>query len=225
VGKVIATLLSVATVASVAFAIVSPSASGRRPVSEGRSPVSVRIAERLGRTPRRIDAALPGLVDELVRSLQSGATLSGALVEAASVGGPLSEDLSSVADDLDSGAQIGVALGRWEERRPGTRVGQLGAAVGLALTTGGEPARLLGVVAESIRDELEVADEARALATQARASAAVVALAPVGFAVFVAPVRAGGFLGSGAGILIMVVGLLLDALGLWWMWRLSGPSR
>jgi Flp pilus assembly protein TadB len=81
------------------------------------------------------------------------------------------------------------------------------------------------VVAESIRDELEVADEARALATQARASAAVVALAPVGFAVFVAPVRAGGFLGSGAGILIMVVGLLLDALGLWWMWRLSGPSR
>ena len=86
-GKVIAALLSVATVASVAFAIVSPSASGRRPVSEGRSPASVRIAERLGRTPRRIDAALPGLVDELVRSLQSGATLSGALVEAASVGG------------------------------------------------------------------------------------------------------------------------------------------
>lgn len=224
-GKVIAALLSVATVGSVAFAIVSPSASGRRPAPERRSPVSVRLAERLGRTPRRIDAALPGLVDELVRSLQSGATLSGALVEAASVGGPLSEDLSSVADDLDSGAQISVALGRWEERRPGTRVGQLVAAVGLAFTTGGEPARLLGVVAESIRDELEVADEARALATQARASAAVVALAPVGFAVFVAPVRAGGFLGSGAGILIMVVGLLLDALGLWWMWRLSGPSR
>ncbi len=55
--------------------------------------------------------------------------------------------------------------------------------------------------------------------------AAVVALAPVGFAVFVAPVRSGGFLGSGAGILVVVVGLLLDALGLWWMWRLTGPSR
>jgi tight adherence protein B len=222
---VIAAVLSVATVGSVALAIVAPSGSGRLPASDVRSPVSKRLAERLGRTPRRIDAALPGLVDELVRSLQSGATLSGALVEAASVLGPLSEDLSSVADDLDSGAQVGVALGRWEERRPGTRVGQLVAAVGLALTTGGEPARLLGLVAESIRDELEVAEEARALATQARASAGVVALAPVGFAVFVAPVRAGGFLGSGAGIAVVVVGLLLDAVGLWWMWRLTGPSR
>jgi tight adherence protein B len=222
---VIAAVLSVATVGSVALAIVAPSGSGRLPASDVRSPVSKRLAERLGRTPRRIDAALPGLVDELVRSLQSGATLSGALVEAASVLGPLSEDLSSVADDLDSGAQVGVALGRWEERRPGTRVGQLVAAVGLALTTGGEPAHLLGLVAESIRDELEVAEEARALATQARASAGVVALAPVGFAVFVAPVRAGGFLGSGVGIAVVVVGLLLDAVGLWWMWRLTGPSR
>ena len=221
----IAALLSAATVGLVALAVVPPFGSGRLSAFEGWSPVSVRLAERLGRTPRRIDAALPGLVDELIRSLQSGATLSGALVEAASVGGPLAEDLSSVAEDLDSGAPVGVALGRWEERRPGTRVGQLVAAVGLALTTGGEPARLLGAVAESIRDELEVADEAQALATQARASAAVVALAPVGFAVFVAPVRSGGFLGSGAGILVVVVGLLLDALGLWWMWRLTGPSR
>jgi tight adherence protein B len=222
---VIAAVLSVATVGSVALAIVAPSGSGRLPASDVHSPMSKRLAERLGRTPRRIDAALPGLVDELVRSLQSGATLSGALVEAASVLGPLSEDLSSVADDLDSGAQVGVALGRWEERRPGTRVGQLVAAVGLALTTGGEPARLLGLVAESIRDELEVDEEARALATQARASAGVVALAPVGFAVFVAPVRSGGFLGSGAGIAVVVVGLVLDAIGLWWMWRLTGPSR
>ena len=206
----IAAVLSVATVGSVALAIVAPSGSGRLPASDVHSPMSKRLAERLGRTPRRIDAALPGLVDELVRSLQSGATLSGALVEAASVLGPLSEDLSSVVDDLDSGAQVGVALGRWEERRPGTRVGQLVAAVGLALTTGGEPARLLGLVAESIRDELEV-DE--------------VALAPVGFAVFVAPVRSGGFLGSGAGIAVVVVGLVLDAVGLWWMWRLTGPSR
>ena len=214
----IAAVLSVATVGSVALAIVAPSGSGRLPASDVHSPMSKRLAERLGRTPRRIDAALPGLVDELVRSLQSGATLSGALVEAASVLGPLSEDLSSVADDLDSGAQVGVALGRWEERRAGTRVGQLVAA-------GGEPARLLGLVAESIRDELEVDEEARALATQARASAGVVALAPVGFAVFVAPVRSGGFLGSGAGIAVVVVGLVLDAVGLWWMWRLTGPSR
>ena len=79
----IAALLSAATVGLVALAVVPPFGSGRLSAFEGRSPVSVRLAERLGRTPRRIDAALPGLVDELIRSLQSGATLSGALVEAA----------------------------------------------------------------------------------------------------------------------------------------------
>ena len=174
------------------------------------------------RTSHRVDRSLPGLVDELIRSLQSGSTLAGALVEAADDGGPVSADLQLVGADLRSGAPLGVALSRWAERRPGTRVGQLVAAVDLAVTTGGEPSRLLGTVGEAIRDELEVSEEARALATQARSSAAVVALAPVGFAMMMAPSGTAGFLTTGPGMVVLALGLVLDGVGLWWMWRLSG---
>ena len=170
----------------------------------------------------RVDRALPGLVDEIVRSLQTGSTLAGALVEAADDGGLLADDLRQVGRDLEAGVPMGLTLTRWERRRPGTRVGQLVAAIDLAVVTGGEPSRLLGTVGEAIRDELEVAAEARALATQARSSAAVVAVAPVGFAALMAPSGSVGFLVSGVGLVVLAAGLLLDGLGLWWMWRLTG---
>jgi len=171
-----------------------------------------------------VDRTLPGLVDELIRSLQSGSTLVGALAEAADDEGLLSVDLRQVSRDLEAGAPLGTALDRWAQRHPGTRVGQLAAAIDLAVATGGEPSRLLGTVGEAIRDELEVADEARALATQARSSAAVVALAPVGFAALMAPSGTVGFLLGGVGMAVLGAGLLLDGLGLWWMWRLTGSS-
>ncbi len=174
---------------------------------------------------RRIDRALPDLVDEMVRSLHSGATLVGALAEAARSGGPLATDLLGVVDDVRAGAPLGTALQRWEQRRPGTRVGQLASAVDLAAATGGEPARLLLTVSEAVRDDLQVADEARALATQARSSALVVALAPVGFGLLMAPGGTAGFLGSGPGVVVLLAGLLLDAVGLWWMWRIGGSER
>jgi len=161
-------------------------------------------------------------VDEIVRSLQTGSTLAGALVEAADDGGLLADDLRQVGRDLEAGVPMGLTLTRWERRRPGTRVGQLVAAIDLAVVTGGEPSRLLGTVGEAIRDELEVAAEARALATQARSSAAVVAVAPVGFAALMAPSGSVGFLVSGVGLVVLAAGLLLDGLGLWWMWRLTG---
>lgn len=174
---------------------------------------------------RRIDRALPDLVDEMVRSLHSGTTLVGALAEAARSGGPLAGDLLGVVDDVQAGAPLGVALQRWEERRPGTRVGQLASAVDLASATGGEPARLLLAVSDAVRDDLQVADEARALATQARSSALVVALAPLGFGLLMAPGGTTGFLGSGPGVVVLSAGLLLDGVGLWWMWRIGGPDR
>jgi len=101
-------------------------------------------------------------------------------------------------------------------------VGLVTAAVDLAVMAGGEPADLLAGVADSLRDDQAVAAEARALATQARASAAVVALAPLAFAVLTAPFRSGGLIGSGAVGWLAVAGLSLDAVGLWWMWRLTG---
>jgi len=183
------------------------------------------LVDRVRASPHRFDAALPAALDEIVRSLTSGATLPRALGEAGRAGGAtglVAADLAAVADELDAGASIGEALERWRHRRPGTHVGLVTAAVDLAVMAGGEPAALLAGVADSLRDDQAVAAEARALATQARASAAVVALAPLAFAVLTAPFRSGGLIGSGAVVWLAVAGLSLDAVGLWWMWRLTG---
>jgi len=165
------------------------------------------------------------MLDELVRSLQSGATLTSSLSEAAGGGGPLGADLKTLTGDLRAGAPVGTALERWKDRRPGTRVGLVVAAVDLATMAGGELAGLLGSLAEALRDEEAVAEEAQALATQARASAGVIALAPLAFAVIMTPFRSSGFIGSGSGLVIVIVGLTLDAIGLWWMWRLTAADR
>ncbi|SVE32117.1 uncharacterized protein METZ01_LOCUS484971, partial [marine metagenome] len=156
-------------------AVVRP-LSADQPAGPGAGRPGEAWANRWRSSPRRIDAALPDFVDDLARSLHTGATLTEALADAGRLDGPLARDLQQVAGDVEVGAPIGEALRRWESRRPGTRVGLIVAVVDLALVTGGEPVALLTSVADSMRDEEAVAAESRALATQARASAAVVCL-------------------------------------------------
>ena len=219
---------AVGALLAVVFALVSPRAVVRTlPVDATTGSGTIRPGEawidRWRSSPRRIDAALPDFVDDLARSLHSGATLTEALADAGRLEGPLARDLRQVAIDVDLGAPVGEALRRWESRRPGTRVGLVVAVVDLALVAGGEPVTLLTSVADSMRDEEAVVAESRALATQARASAAVVCLAPLGFAVLTSPFRSGSFL-SGASPLLVLLGLGLDAVGLWWMWRITRPG-
>ena len=225
-----------AAITVVAFAGAKLPRMGRRRLPGQSNPMSRVAAERenilLGGwlvqrfrlSPRRFNMALPGVLDEIVRSLSSGATWPDALHEAQTTGGPVAEDLALVAADTNAGAPLGEALERWSVRRPETHVDLVVAAVDLALVSGGEPADLLAGVAEALRDEEAVAAEARALATQARASAGVVALAPLAFAVLTAPFRSGGLVGGGTAGWILLIGLALDGLGLWWMWRITSFS-
>jgi tight adherence protein B len=85
---------------------------------------------------------------------------------------------------------------------------------------GGQTARLLEDVAESIRDRRALQRDADRQATQARLSAWVVALAPVGFAViaYASNPEALRFLTtSTVGWACLAAGLGLDGLGAWWM--------
>ncbi|HEU5083238.1 MAG TPA: hypothetical protein VFU14_07865, partial [Acidimicrobiales bacterium] len=70
--------------------------------------------------------------------------------------------------------------------------------------------------------------EAAALATQGKASAAVLTLAPLGFAFLLTSLdpSAGRFLlGTPVGWLCIAVGLTLDAVGAWWMAALVRRAR
>ena len=86
-------------------------------------------------------------------------------------------------------------------------------------------ARAVDRVAATLRERRELRAEVRALATQARASAGVLAVAPLAFAALVSTIEPGvvGFLvTTPVGLACLAVGLGLDGLGALWMARDRG---
>jgi tight adherence protein B len=177
-----------------------------------------------GRAEQRLEARLPIALDAVGRALRSGAGLHQAIAEAATaVGGTLGAELARVSA-VAKAVGVVAALEEWSQRRPLPGVRLAVAALCLGVETGGAQARAVDGVAATLRQRLATAAEARALASQARASAAVIGVAPVGFCALASATdpRVSAFLfRSAAGLAVLAVGLLLDGLGAIWMVRLA----
>lgn len=186
------------------------------------------LAAADGRLDARVERELPALLEAVARGLRSGAALPSALQEAAGTGSVAAADLTEVLVEVDRGLSLGHALERWAERRPGSAIRLVVGALSVALASGGTPARAVDGVAATLRERAEVDREVRALATQARASAAVVTLAPLAFAALGAlgDERTATFLlRTPAGLACLATGLALDGLGAAWMARIArGPA-
>lgn len=172
-----------------------------------------------------VEAALPAAVEAVAAGLRSGASLRQAVAEAAvATPGLLGSDLAQVAAATERGAGLVAALEGWADRRrlPGVRLAV--AALCLCAETGGAAAQAVDAVAATLRQRLAAQAEARALATQARLSAAVIAVAPVAFCALSAAAdpRASAFLlRTRMGLVLLTAGLALDAAGALWMARLT----
>jgi tight adherence protein B len=187
----------------------------------------VMIRSRAGRADERLEQALPGALEAVARSLRSGASLRQAVEEAggaAGTGRVLAGELSRAAHEAAQGASLVSALEGVGARRPlpGVRLGV--AALCLGAETGGAQARAVDGVAATVRERLAVAAELRALSSQARISALVIGLAPIGFGAFAAatdPRTSQFLLHTTAGLILLLTGLTLDGLGWLWMQRLA----
>jgi tight adherence protein B len=186
------------------------------------------VRTRRGQADARIEQALPGALEAVARSLRSGASLRQAVEEAgghARGGGrALAAELSRAAAEAAQGASLVSALEAVAVRRPlpGVRLGV--AALCLGAETGGAQARAVDGVAATVRERQAVAAELRALSSQARISALVIGLAPIGFGFFAAatdPRTAEFMLHTPAGLILLIAGLVLDALGWLWMQHLA----
>jgi tight adherence protein B len=178
-----------------------------------------------GRAARLADAALPEAVEAVARALRTGATLALAVAEVAErTDGPLGDDLRIVAGEVAAGRSLVGALDGWAARAntPGARL--VAAAVALSAETGGAAARALDGVAATLRANHGVLGELRAQAAQARASALVIALAPLAFGVLALGTdrRSAAFLlGTPVGLACLLAGLALDGVAAWWMQRIT----
>lgn len=186
-------------------------------------------ARRRRRRRRRVERQLPLVASTLARSAHTGATLVTALQEAASsLDPPVREELVSVTRAIGRGVPVHDALSEWTARADSDDVELLVTAARLGHAQGGDLGVALDAVAVTLLDRLEVADEARALTSQARTSAAaLVALPPLGAACFAVldPSVAATLFTTPVGWCCLAIGGSLDLAGAWVLRRMvAGAS-
>ena len=159
---------------------------------------------------RRPELTSPAVLEELAAHLRAGGTVITGLRDLAAGSGPLAAGLCRVVERVDGGAGLLDAVSAWRSEQAPPEVG-------------GRVAGPLEGLAAGLRDRIEGARELRAQSAQARLSAWVVGLAPLGALglsllsdrrVVVALV------GTAAGRACLVAGLGLEALAATWMHRI-----
>jgi tight adherence protein B len=194
------------------------------PALLGAGALGALVALR-GRGDRVYAHALPLGLDLVARSLRTGASLHQAVSEAGdATPGAVGSDLRAVATECRLGRPLVAAVEAWAVRRPLPGVRLAAAALCLGAETGGAQARAVDGVAATLREHVALHGEVRALTSQARTSALVIAVAPVLFCaltVAVDPASATFLLRTPIGLALLAVGVGLDALSAAWMHRLT----
>ena len=210
--------------AVLAAAVVGPVVVALGSVVGGLVAVGVSHEQRRS-ARRRADALIPGFLDELARRLRAGRSLRSAVEEAGAVtAAPLGPGLVAAARRSALGVPLGESLDAFATAQASPSLRLVVAALDLATHTGASQAQAVEGVATTLRDRLALGAEVRALASQARASAAVLVVAPVAFAIVIAladPSTAHFLFATPTGLVCLAAGLGLDALGAWWMQRLT----
>lgn len=202
---------------------------------------AVVLAGALAATPRglrtivrrrlhaRRDGQLPESLERLASALRAGSAPTTAFVAIAhEAPAPLHAELRVVADEIQHGAGMAAAVDAWAAR-PGASptVRLAAAALSLGVTAGGEVARSMDRVAATLRERRELQAEVHSLATQARASAGVLGMAPVGFTALVSTIEPGMvqfLVTTPVGVLCLVGGLGLEVAGVVWMARIVAAA-
>lgn len=176
------------------------------------------------RSERQRFAAVPEVLDAVARGLRSGASLVQALEEASKEEGALASELSVVVAEAQRGAGVAPALDAWARRRPSGPIRLAATALAMGAEAGGATARTVEGVAATVRQRLAVAGETKALTSQARISAQVMALAPLGFCAIGAatdPALARFLFVTPLGWIFLATGAALDLGGAMWMRKLA----
>jgi tight adherence protein B len=223
------TLLIAAALGVVATVLMAGPATAALLAAAGTAAALVARQRAAAVAQRRRTGQIPPALDRLATAIRTGSSLPSALGEVgAVVAPPLGPELAFLGRAASRGRPVVEVLDDWSARHddPATRL----AATSMVLATvvGSTPARAVDGVAATIRERLDLAAERRALATQARTSALVLAVAPLAFAALLVAgdtAAAGFLLGEPAGWLCLTAGLALDATGAAWMARLTRGTR
>jgi tight adherence protein B len=181
------------------------------------------LAAAHGRRARAVAAAVPPTIDRVASELRAGGTIATAVTGIAHGDGVLAGDFARIDARVLLGAPLTDALDAWARERPVPGVDVAAGALAMCATVGGRAADALEGLATSLRDRGAVAAEAQALSAQARLSAIVVGGAPLLYLGWSALADQNAFhalTGTPAGRVCVIVGVALEAVGVWWMRRI-----
>jgi tight adherence protein B len=157
----------------------------------------------------------------IAAAVRAGTSLPQALGHAAGEAEPPARAaFEQIVGDLEVGVPIEQALERWREAWPSPDTDLVVGALELHRRSGGDLPAVLEQVTATIRGRVSVAREVRSLTAQARLSAWILGLLPVGFFAFLlvaARSDVQGALGTPIGVLCIVAGLILEGGAILWI--------
>jgi tight adherence protein B len=167
--------------------------------------------------------AWPSVADELAVTVRAGTSMQQALASVADRGGAAAAVVREVIGPIDRGRSLADAAVRWAGLAGSPDEALLAEAVHLAAASGRPDPMLFETVADAMRERTALRGDLRAQTAQARASAGVLAVLPIAFTMLVSstdPDVVKFLFGTAAGWCCVVVGLVLEGSGAWWMHRL-----
>jgi tight adherence protein B len=219
VGVVVRTWLLLVVAAGVVGAGLRPAFGVLAATSAvAAGPIVLLLARH--RAERRAAYSLPAMLRLVASELRIGGTMTTALDTVAASPHPLARDTVRIRGRMDLGASLDEALARWIDERPITGVRAAAGALTLAGSVGGPAADAIDGLASSIADRIAATAETRAQSAQARASALVMVLAPIGYLLFASTIDQRSLdvlLGTTFGRACLGIGLALDALAVVWI--------
>ena len=192
-------------------------------VASAIAPVAMHRKRNAGRRTA-IDGQLLDAVTAIASALRSGRSLGQALTTAADeADDPLSTILADTAHAASLGVPMDEALDRFADVVGGSDVRLVSGVLKVHRRTGGALAASLDDVARTLADRREAARELRSLTAQARLSAAILGLLPLGFFLFLSVVARRDIESAyrtTAGASAIGIGLALQGAAFVWIRRL-----
>jgi tight adherence protein B len=183
------------------------------------------LAARRRRYRAAVDSGVPELAVAIADALAGGCSLRSALAEAAAgTSGAAGHELRRTAAELAAGAATDDALEAMRRRARSPGMDVLVASCLLQRRAGGDLARLLREGARALEDQARLEGEARSATAQARFTALIVVLLPLGGALLAELASPGWFAGLWSSFLtawLVGIALLLQVLAAALMQRLG----
>jgi len=184
-----------------------------------------RIWYKADKRKRRMIAQLPEFLDAAVRLIMIGNSVSSAFQSATrSVEQPLLEVVQRADALARSGKELDVALSQVARQYGLQELLLVSAVISLALRFGGRSDQVLERMAGFMRDLEQARNELTALSAEVRLSAWVLALLPIGVALFIIMTNNALFMGMwndelGFKMLMLAAGLQVG--GSYWLYRMA----